>query len=157
MKKISWCKKQDKGIKLIGPNENLSQKYIEEAEETLRILKSISNMNSKIWNATTKYYTRYLAIYSLLMKIGIKCEIHDCTIALARFLEKERIIEKGIAAKIEKDKTIRIGNQYYLKQINVNIDIKELSNFLLSIRQSLSKLTNEKINQIRNKIINLKD
>jgi uncharacterized protein (UPF0332 family) len=42
------------------------------------------------WIATTAYYARYFALYALLMKIGIKSEIHDCSIAIARLLtEKE--------------------------------------------------------------------
>ncbi len=33
-----------------------------------------------MWLATQKYYTEYLAAYSLLMKIGIKSEIHKSLI-----------------------------------------------------------------------------
>ncbi|MEK6933062.1 MAG: hypothetical protein AABW56_04705 [Nanoarchaeota archaeon] len=56
MKKISWCKKQNKGIKLIEPNDNLSQEYYQNAEESLKVLKNIKETGSNIWLATTKCY-----------------------------------------------------------------------------------------------------
>lgn len=75
MASISWCKRQHKGIRLIEPNDNLFQEYIQTAEETLDVLRSIKG-KSKVWMATTKYYCEYFAFYSMLMKIGVKCEIH---------------------------------------------------------------------------------
>jgi len=42
MNKISWCKKQERGIKIIEPNENISREYYENAEESLRVLRIIS-------------------------------------------------------------------------------------------------------------------
>lgn len=152
MKKISWCKKQKKGIKLIEPNDNLSQEYFENAEESLRVLRNIKETKSKMWIATTKYYIEYFAVYSVLMKLGIKCEIHECTIALVEFLEKEKIIQKGVAKILERDKELRIDNQYYLKNKPVEIDFEKLSNFLLSIKETLKKLDYKKIDELRRKI-----
>ncbi|MBU1129365.1 MAG: hypothetical protein KJ949_01915 [Nanoarchaeota archaeon] len=152
MKKINWCKKQANGIKIKEPNENLSQEYFKNAEESIRVLRSIKETKSNMWLATTKYYIEYFAIYSVLMKIGIKCEIHDCTIALVKFLEDEEIIEKGISKILEKDKELRIENQYYLKNKFVEIDFEKLSNFILSIKNSLEKLNSEKIKKLREKI-----
>lgn len=152
MKKICWCKKQKAGIKIQEPNENLSREYYENAEESLRVLRSIKSTQSNMWIATTKYYLEYFAVYSVLMKIGIKCEIHDCTIALVKFLEEENIFEKGISNVLEKDKELRIDNQYYLKNKKVDIDFEKLSDFLLSIRASLDKLDKEIIDELRKKI-----
>ena len=125
MRKISWCKKQKKGIKLIEPNENLSSEYYENAEESLRVLKNIKETKSNMWLATTKYYIEYFAVYSILMKLGIKCEIHDCTISLVYFLEKEGILNKNTSKLLEQDKKLRIDNQYYLKNKPVNINLDE--------------------------------
>lgn len=152
MKKISWGKQQKAGIKIKEPSDNLSQEYYENAEESMRVLKSIKETKSNIWLATTKYYIEYFSVYSVLMKIGIKCEIHDCTIALIKFLEDENITEKGISKILEHDKELRIDNQYYLKNKPVHIDFEKLSDFMLSIKQSLNKLDNEKIKEIRRKI-----
>ncbi len=130
MRKINWCKKQRAGIRLQEPNNNLSQEYYENAEESMKVLKSIKETKSNMWLATTKYYIGYFAVYSVLMKIGVKCEIHDCTIALVKFLEDENIIEKGISKILERDKELRIDNQYYLKNKPVQIDFEELAEIL---------------------------
>ncbi len=152
MSKISWCKRQSDGIKIKDPNDNLSHEYYQNAEESLRVLRIIKETKSNMWLATTKYYMEYFAVYSVLMKIGIKCGIHDCTIALIKFLEDEGIIENGTTRILEKDKDLRIDNQYYLKNKPVNIDLEKLSNFLLSIRKSLEQLDGNKINELRKKI-----
>lgn len=152
MNKINWCKKQEKGIKLIEPNENLSKEYYQNAEESLRVLRRINETKSNIWLATTKYYIEYFAVYSVLMKLGIKCEIHDCTIALVKLLEKEGILQLGIFRILEKDKRIRIDNQYYLKNRPVNIDFEKLSKFMISIKESLNRLDNNRIIELRKKI-----
>ena len=59
----------------------------------------IKDSGSNMWLATQKYYTEYLAAYSLLMKIGIKSEIHSCTIEIIRLLEKEKIVYFGFSKK----------------------------------------------------------
>ena len=69
MVKLKWCKNQKHGIKLISPNDNLSQEYIRTSEETLEVLRSIKG-KSRVWLATTKYYCEYFAFYALLMKAG---------------------------------------------------------------------------------------
>ena len=149
MKKISWCKEKNGGIKIQEPNDNLSEEYYESAEESLRVLRSIKETRSNMWLATTKYYIGYFAVYSVLMKLGIKCEIHDCTISLVKFLEEQEIIEKGISETLEKDKELRIDNQYYLKNKQIDIDFEELSEFLLSIKKTLDYLDKDKIEDIR--------
>lgn len=148
---INWCRKQKKGIKLIEPNDNLSKEYMQTAEETLDVLKSIKG-KSKVWLAITKYYCEYFTIYSLLMKIGIKCEIHECTIALCRLLESIGIIPKGYSIILEEDKQLRIDNQYYLKNRDVYIDYDKILEFVLTIKDINLKLTISMIDEIREKI-----
>lgn len=151
MADIEWCKKQDRGISLTEPNTNLAREYLESAEETLSILKDIEN-KSNMWLATTIYYCEYFAVYAVLMKIGIKSEIHDCTIAICRVLEDEKILPQGTYEKLEKDKQLRIDNQYYLKNKKVSLNMKELVDFVLSIKDIINTLTLDEINKIRKKI-----
>jgi len=105
-----------------------------------------------MWLATTKYYIEYFATYSVLMRIGIKCEIHDCTISLAKLLENEGVLENGTAKVLEKDKELRIDNQYYLKNKPVEINFERLASFILSIKRSLDSLDDGNIEKIRKKI-----
>jgi len=147
---IEWCKKQ--GMKLIEPNDNLSEEYYKNAEETLRVTNLIKNSGSNMWLATQKYYTEYLASYALLMKIGIKTEIHSCTIEIIRLLEKENIITFKLSKNLEEDKELRIDNQYYLKNRPVDFNSKALSELLLKIRELLDSITNEQVKHIRSLI-----
>lgn len=144
---IDWCKKQ--GMKLIEPNDNLSEEYYKNAEETLRVTNLIKDSGSNMWLATQKYYTEYLAAYSLLMKIGIKSEIHSCTIEIVQLLENEKIINFEFSKILDEDKELRIDNQYYLKNKPVNFDSKKLSDTLLKIRNVLDTITDADIKRIR--------
>lgn len=148
---LHWCRKQSNGILVIDPNENLSNEYINTAEETLEVLRNITN-KSRMWLATAKYYAEYFAFYALLMRIGIKCEIHDCTIELAKFLEAESIIPKGYAAILVSDKQLRIDNQYYLKNREVDLDYTKLIEFVLTLKDICLKLTQEDIEDLRTKL-----
>ncbi len=147
---LEWCKKQ--GMKLIDPNDNLAEEYYRNAEETLRITNLIKNSGSNMWLATQKYYTEYLAAYSLLMKIGIKSEIHSCTIEIIGLLEKNKIIDFSFSKLLEEDKQLRIDNQYYLKNRPVDFDQKKLSQVVLKVREILDTITTEQINKIRKSI-----
>lgn len=151
MVSIKWCRKQNKGIRLIAPNDNLFQEYIQTAEETLDILNAIKG-KSKVWLATTKYYCEYFTVYSLFMKIGIKCEIHDCTIALCRLLEEMKILPQGYTNILEKDKQLRIDNQYYLKNREVFIDYDDIVKFVVTIKNIALRLTANDIEKIRERV-----
>ena len=144
MATIKWCKNQKKGIKLIEPNDNLFEEYIQTAQESLDVLRGIQG-KSKVWLATTKYYCEYFAFYALLMKAGIKCEIHDCTIALCYILEEVGIVPEGYASILEQDKQLRIDNQYYLKNRDVPLDYDKVVQFVLNIKNVGLKLTASQI------------
>lgn len=150
MTSLNWCKKQ--GMKIIQPNNNLAEEYYKNAEETLRITNLIKDANSNMWIATQKYYAEYLAAYSLLMKIGVKTEIHACTIEIVKFLEKEKIINFNLSKTLEEDKELRIDNQYYLKNKIVNFNSNKMAELLLKIRKTLDKITTEDIFLLRKKL-----
>jgi len=122
MVNLDWCKKQRLGIKLVKPNVNLFCEYMENAEESIRVLTKIRNTESNMWLATTKYYIEYFAAYAFLMRIGIKSEIHDCTIKVFKALERADKISFKISKILERDKDLRIDNQYYLKNRSVRVD-----------------------------------
>ena len=148
---LQWCKKQKRGVILIEPNDNLSKEYLQTAEETLEVLRTISG-KSKVWLATTKYYCEYFAVYSLFMKIGIKCEIHECSIEICKFLEKSGIIPAGFAKILEEDKQLRIDNQYYLKNRDVPIQYEKILEFVLKMKDITIKIGTDKIRKIREEL-----
>ena len=138
--KIAWCTKQAKGIKITDPKNHLCDSYIKEADETLE---NVFATKGK-WKVITAYYACYNALYSILMKCGIKSEIHDCTIELMGLFEFEgREIE--FIRKLKKD---RIQVQYYLKNIGLD-DEKPVKEFILKCKQVLLGLSSVKINEVR--------
>ena len=148
---LTWCCKQKNGICLIDPNDNLAREYIKSAEETLSSLKN-SNETSNMWKATKKYYAEYLTVYALLMKLGIKCEIHDCTVELINYLDKFHLFPSGSYRRLTEDKKLRIDNQYYLKNRPVEVNYEELLEFVLSIKEKVNSLNSPEINNIRKEL-----
>lgn len=148
---LGWCFRQKNGISLIDPNNNLSSEYMQSSEETLESLKD-GKEKSRMWLATKKYYCEYLASYALLMRLGIKCEIHECTIAVCRFLEQEKLMPTGYSEMLDDDKKLRIDNQYYLRNREVNISYPRLLEYVLTIKNIIQKINEKQINEIRRKI-----
>ncbi|MBU1005240.1 MAG: hypothetical protein KJ561_05415 [Nanoarchaeota archaeon] len=127
--KLKWCLNKEKGIKVTPPNENLSSEYIKEADETLGIMMSIKGK----WKAITAYYACYNALYAILMKAGIKSEIHECSIGLMNLIKefgREDIILFVFLKKA------RIDAQYYLKEVVFNKD-NEVKKFVNKCKQIL--------------------
>jgi len=146
--KINWCCKQKRGIKIIGLKPHLSDSYIEEAEKDL---KEISSTGKK-WKIIIAYYSCYEALYSLLMKCGIKSEIHDCSIELMSLFEfKEEDIDY-----IKDLKKARENTQYYLKKDELKHEDK-VKEFIFKCKEILNNLNSNKLEEIRNKIKDASD
>lgn len=145
---INWCKKQKNGIKLCVPSKHISSSYLFAAKDTLKILQIIEN-NSKIWTATMKYYFLYFLAYSYLSRVGISCEIHECTIKIIELLELEGFISTSFSKKVSSAKNLRINNQYYLKNIEVELDLKELLDEYTMFASNVANLTDSDIRTIR--------
>jgi len=153
MEKIRWCMKLKDGIRLEEPNENLSAAYIEKAEKSLQATSSLKG--NREWSVSTSYYSMYFALYSILVKIGIKCEVHACTIEfMKRFLSKYftqdecRFLEKSMKARIDAQYYVNrtISEEHYRKML------EKAPSFLVKCKQILSKINEKEIMDIRKKI-----
>ncbi|MFW5902668.1 MAG: hypothetical protein ACOCTT_02165 [archaeon] len=132
MNKLEWCKEKDKGIKIVEPNSNLAEKYIEKAEESLLTMEATT---SQEWKITAAYYTCYNSIYALLQKTGIKSEIHSCTLELMKFY-KFTESEKGYVKELKED---RINAQYHVtKELELKSPSK-VKDFLLKCKKMLEE------------------
>jgi uncharacterized protein (UPF0332 family) len=136
--------KQNKGIKLVELNESISENYL---KESLSDFDMIEKVNPK-WKTVTAYYSCYNSVYAILMKIGIKCEIHDCTIALMEMLGFD---EKEIKF-LDSLKKERVDVQYYLKASSLSIDKNKILEFLNKCKEIIKDMNDDKINKIRTKI-----
>jgi uncharacterized protein (UPF0332 family) len=95
-KHLKWCLKQNKGIKIIKPSENLTTAYLRKSRNALKSMEINAEASITEWAVSASYYAKYFAVYALLAKIGAKSEIHDCTIALFDYLFSDSIPEEII-------------------------------------------------------------
>jgi uncharacterized protein (UPF0332 family) len=152
--------KQRKGIRIIEPNPNLTKEYLRKAISALNTMNAALQIKESDWTLTTAYYARYFALYALLMKLGIKSEIHDCSIAIARLLAKNKILSQNLVIDITKAKQTRIDTQYYItteiKQGEIIKNVDSARKFVLEIQKSIEEVTAEQINHIRNTLKNIR-
>ncbi len=149
MNKILWCSKKKGGLSLIEPNSDLAHAYIKKAEESLE---SMRINVVKDWKISTAYYTLYFSLYSILTKIGVKCEIHSCTIEFAKRFLKDYFNKEELDFTEDSLKA-RIDSQYYVDRTvpdeQYNKMIAKAPEFLIKCKSILIKLNEKKINQIR--------
>ena len=68
---------------------------------------------SSKWDVIKAYYACYHALYAVLMKCGIKCEIHDCSIELMKNIGSFSKEDYSLLIELKEN---RIQVQYYLKK-----------------------------------------
>ena len=150
MVSIKWCAKQNTGIKIIQQNANMSNSYIKMAEESITVLASVAN--SKIWTATTAYYVFYYSLYSLMLRIGVKCEIHSCSFEFMKRFLKDFYSDKDVEM-IERAFLARIHLQYYADRSVDDIIIEDskgyCKDFYIKTKHILSRITESQIKMIR--------
>ncbi|MCK5016184.1 MAG: hypothetical protein KAS32_03850 [Candidatus Peribacteraceae bacterium] len=154
MDQIKWCLNQKKGIELVEPSDNLRDAYLIKAEESLETLRT---SKSRDWQLTTAYYTIYHGIYSLLMIIGIKCEIHSCTIEFTKRFLKEYFTSDDFEL-IDKAFSARIDSQYYVNRKvpyqKYDLIMKKTPAFLVKCKNIV--LEQKEVKIIRNQITTIK-
>ena len=148
MSKIKWCLNKKEGLELIESNLNLSQLYLRKAEDALI---SMGEVQVKDWKISTGYYAIYFSLYSILMKIGVKCEIHSCTIEFVKEFLKEYFTEDEISF-VGNSLKARIDSQYYVNRAVSEKSYEDILNntpkFMIKCKSILPKLTESKINKI---------
>ncbi|MBI2543422.1 MAG: HEPN domain-containing protein [Candidatus Aenigmarchaeota archaeon] len=153
MEKIRWCIQTKGGIELVEPNSNLANGYILKAEESLEALRKVKG--NRDWTVSTAYYSMYFSLYAILMKIGVRCEMHACTIEfMKKFLSSHfsptecRFVLDSLQA--------RIDTQYYVdRKVEdkfVNEMIVTAPKFLVKCKEILTKIKESEVNTIRKQI-----
>jgi len=141
---LKWCMKKSRGIKLVEPNGPISQNYLKESTEDFEM---IGKSNPK-WRTVTSYYACYNALYAILMKVGIKSEIHECTIALMELFGFKR----AEIDFIEFLKRKRLNVQYYLKPPDREVNTRKVLEFITKCREIHADMSQAKIDAIRTKL-----
>lgn len=149
MKDVKWCFKIQNGLKLVEPNDNISEGYLEQSENALSKVKSLIDEKDFVWANSRIYYCAYYAVLSFLYKIGVKSENHDCSIKLIKFLFGKDFGLSGF-------KEDRISAQYYFKFSSMEAMRKnyfEAKKFFVEFKELINSVNEEKINFYRNKIM----
>lgn len=139
---LKWCLRK-KAVKLIEPDIQLSNVYMKKASNSLMMLDAAIDSNLPEWMATTAYYAMYFAFYSILIRCGIKSEIHECSIRLAHFF--------GCGNELKDAKERRIQSQYYVSE-PVRIEKQDISEFIIRMEQKRMSLTDDDVKAIRGQI-----
>lgn len=151
MDKFLWCIKKN-AFEIVVPNENLSKAYQIKAKDALM---AASADISREWQISAAYYSMYFSLYSILMKAGIKCENHSCTLAFVGHLLEKYFSANDIEFLNESLKA-RIDAQYYVNRKVTDKQYKEMlkqaPQILVKCKSIVEQLTEDEISSIRNKI-----
>ena len=154
MDKFLWCIKKNQ-LEIVLPNENLSKAYLMKAKDALI---ATSADISKEWKISAAYYSMYFSLYSILMRIGVKCENHSCTLAFIGHFLKNHFSDKDMDF-LNASLKARIDAQYY---VNRKVSDKQYEDMLKLAPQTLVKcksvveqLTEEDIGAIRSSLLKM--
>ena len=150
---LKWCAEKDKGIKRVEPSENLVRAYLEKSRTAIKSMELNANAGITEWAVSASYYARYFAVYALMSKIGVKCEIHDCTITLFAHLFGDSVPRQFIK-ELKQSKDDRVDLQYYPKEVKINTEqlISQTKAFVLRIEEIIDGLNTEKIAALQCKV-----
>ena len=145
--------KQSKGIRLVKPSDNLVKAYLEKSRNALKSMEINAQANIVEWAVSASYYAKYFAVYALLSKIGVKCEIHDCTITLFEYLFCDSV-PREIIKDLRNSKEDRVKTQYYTHEISVDLEQvkKKTKKFVLEIENVIDGLNSEKIAELQKRL-----
>ncbi len=149
MEKSVWCKRKYHFVK---PNKVLSQAYITKAIESLDACRKVGDIRD--WKICTAYYAMYFALYALLMRIGIRCENHECTIHFAMtyldsYLSREEMV------LTERSRVLRVNSLYFTDIMSEDLhkDIEHDAALMVDhCREILNQLTEKAVKSLRVRI-----
>ncbi len=151
---LEWCRAQKRGLRLTAPSSRLAAVFLGKAQSALNMLDSALGKGEMEWVAATAYYAKYFALYAILTKCGISCEIHDCTLLAMRTLFVERgKLDASLYEDILDSKDLRIDLQYYahkgLDRGRVMRRARSAPRVVLALRAFSERLTAAEIRDVR--------
>lgn len=152
-KYLEWCAKQNKGIKLVKESENLQKAYVKKSKQALKSMEVNADAGIDEWAVSASYYAKYFIIYALLSRIGIKCEIHDCNIALFVYLFGDNL-PKDLLQDLRQAKKDRVEAQYYTSAVKIDATklISSTKDFVLEIEKIADGIDAANILKIRKEL-----
>ena len=155
MTKQGFLKKlyKEKVLQLVVPNAEVKMAYLKKSESYLASARLLWDGERFEESVSLAYYSMYYSVLALFFATGIKCENHTAAIILlADLFEIDN-------SAIESAKSERIDKQYYVATAPVQSEVVELiktaESFNADLLDVIDRLTNEKIESVRKKLIKL--
>jgi uncharacterized protein (UPF0332 family) len=154
MASIKWCCNQKSGIKIDSPNDNLVKSYLSMAENAIGTMNREKTLNPQ-FSISACYYSMYYSLYAVLMKIGVKSEIHQCTIEFMKQFLKDFYSQEEMKT-IRTAFEVRDKTQYYADRIidkkDVDFIMFQSPIFLNKSKSVLAKLNEKDVKRIREEL-----
>lgn len=139
-------------IEFIEPSSDLAEGYIQKARDSLE---EMSNVKKREWKIETAYYTMYQAVYALLTRTGIKCEVHTGTLEILNKVYTDYFSKEDFDL-LRTAFTARKNSTYYVnREVSDNVLHQLMTNaprILAKCRTILSSLDQKTIVSLREKI-----
>lgn len=153
MEGIDFC--FERWARMVDPNENLSDAFAKKAKNDLVVLRSIP-VTDREWRAATAYYARYHMVTAILLKIGVDCKDHNCSIRIAECL-LSGMLPETFFREIKEAKSQRISLQYYttrtIDKLKFEQNLNGVGDFVDDAARFLDALTRERVDVIRKKLV----
>lgn len=158
MNHLRWCLSKDNGIRIVAPSEKLEVAYREKSKTALKSMEANRREGIAEWVISTGYYAKYFIVYVLFAKLGVKSEIHSCTIALFEYLVGEDL-PASLVQNFRRSKEERVETQYYPLTAELDPDdvATETRAFVLEVERLLDSLTATRIAQLQRKLHDLQE
>lgn len=153
---IKWCARQRRGIRLVDASGRLRQAHRKKSRESIAALEALVGSGAGTWAASASYYAKYHAVYALFMQVGIKCEIHDCTVAAFRRAFGDASLE-SLADDLAASKKTRVSTQYYEEEYDLGEGegarlISQTCRFVAAVDAFGDGLDDRRIGEIRRRL-----
>ena len=149
---IRRCAGQKRGIRLVEPSECLRRAYAGKSHDSMRMLQSSIDQGAADWAYSASYHAMYFSAYAVLMRAGLKCEIHDCVMVLIGRLFGDSI-DAGLVGDFKTAKKMWVEAMYYTTVAGQVEDADRLTattrRFVLSMEELADCLNNEEIEAAR--------
>ena len=149
--------KEERGLRVSKPNNQLSEGHIRKADHNLIVMADLGRLGHEDWVVISAYYAMYQSAMSLLTKIGLESKDHATTASVLEYFFGGQIskdlIGKFNELRERKDKieAITISEKYidYLWKIKraretvqygVSINYKETGVMMRNAREFVSKM-----------------
>jgi uncharacterized protein (UPF0332 family) len=127
--------------------------YLEKSRNALRSMEVNAQADIEEWTVSAAYYAKYFAVYALLSKIEVKCEIHDCTIGLFGHLFST-VEYHNLVRELKQSKDDRVDVQYYSRELKVNLAdfMQQTKQFALRIEELIDGLNTKEVARLQKKL-----